>query len=242
MCGRSASDAWEMDYLGRCPSCGAKAQGEQQERQSKTPHGQAPGAAAPERVFNLRDVLPVLPTAPTPELLEFLEAAAEELAERDPEATFDGDPSRVFGWLTKWGLAAARLEGPLGDAATEGIHALIAQAELRDKAEGKVGSKVWVPSGKTGRIVDVAQQHIQETYHRKLRRESDASPRPNLSPCKVCSKSASVADLPDSDLHRALADAEAAIGPAKRSYYDALNQLQRALRALAREARKGAAE
>ena len=55
-------------------------------------------------------------------------------------------------------------------------------------------------------------------------------------------KSATVADFPDSDLHRALAEAEAAIGSAKRSYYDALNQRQRALRALAREARKGAAE
>ena len=51
-------------------------------------------------------------------------------------------------------------------------------------------------------------------------------------------KSATVADLPPaSDLQRELAEAEAAIGGAKRGYYDALNRRQRALRALARENR-----
>ena len=46
------------------------------------------------------------------------------------------------------------------------------------------------------------------------------------------------ADLPPaSDLRRKLAEAEAAIGGAKRGYYDALNLRQRLLRALARENR-----
>ena len=48
-------------------------------------------------------------------------------------------------------------------------------------------------------------------------------------------KSATVADLPDSNLDRDLAEAEAAIADTKRAYYDALNQRHRALRALARE-------
>ena len=48
-------------------------------------------------------------------------------------------------------------------------------------------------------------------------------------------ESASEADLPDSNLDRALAEAEAAIADTKRAYYDALNQRHRALRALARE-------
>ena len=52
------------------------------------------------------------------------------------------------------------------------------------------------------------------------------------------SKSAPVADLrSDSDLQRDLAEAEAAIGGAKRAYYDALNQRQRLVRAIARQAR-----
>ena len=46
-------------------------------------------------------------------------------------------------------------------------------------------------------------------------------------------KSATVADLPDSNLDRDLAEAEAAIADTKRAYYDALNQRHRALRALA---------
>ena len=48
-------------------------------------------------------------------------------------------------------------------------------------------------------------------------------------------KSATVADLPDSNLDRELAEAEAAIADTKQAYYDALNQRHRALRALARE-------
>ena len=48
-------------------------------------------------------------------------------------------------------------------------------------------------------------------------------------------KSASEADLPDSNLGRELADAEASIATAKQTYYDALNRRHRALRALARE-------
>ena len=47
--------------------------------------------------------------------------------------------------------------------------------------------------------------------------------------------SAKVADMPDSNLDRDLAEAEAAIADTKRAYYDALNQRHRALRALARE-------
>ena len=57
-------------------------------------------------------------------------------------------------------------------------------------------------------------------------------------------KSATVADLPGasdapavSELQRELAEVEAAIGEAKRGYYDALNRRQRRLRALARAAR-----
>ena len=48
-------------------------------------------------------------------------------------------------------------------------------------------------------------------------------------------KSATVADLPDSNLGRDLAEAEAAIADTKQAYYDALNRRHRALRALARE-------
>ena len=44
-------------------------------------------------------------------------------------------------------------------------------------------------------------------------------------------KSATVADLPSAE-HRALDDAEAAVGTAKRAYYDALNARHRALRAM----------
>ena len=44
-----------------------------------------------------------------------------------------------------------------------------------------------------------------------------------------------VADLPDSNLDRELAEAEAAIAASKREYYDALSRRNRALRALARE-------
>ena len=51
-------------------------------------------------------------------------------------------------------------------------------------------------------------------------------------------ESASEADLPDSNLGRDLAEAEAAIADTKRAYYDALNRRHRALRALAREGRK----
>ena len=52
------------------------------------------------------------------------------------------------------------------------------------------------------------------------------------------SKSDTVSDLrSDSELQRDLAEAEAAIGGAKRAYYDALNQRQRLLRAIARQAR-----
>ena len=47
-------------------------------------------------------------------------------------------------------------------------------------------------------------------------------------------KSASEADLPDSNLGRELAEAEAAIATAKQTYYDALNRRHRALGALAR--------
>ena len=50
-------------------------------------------------------------------------------------------------------------------------------------------------------------------------------------------KSATVADLPDSNLGRDLASAEAEIATTKRAYYDALNRRHRALRALAREGR-----
>ena len=48
-------------------------------------------------------------------------------------------------------------------------------------------------------------------------------------------KSATVADLPDRNLDRELADAEAAIADTKRAYYDALSRRNAALRALARE-------
>ena len=51
-------------------------------------------------------------------------------------------------------------------------------------------------------------------------------------------KSATVADLPDSNLDRDLAEAEAEIATTKQAYYDALNQRHRALRALAREREK----
>ncbi len=49
---------------------------------------------------------------------------------------------------------------------------------------------------------------------------------------------ATVADLPDSNLGRDLAEAEAAIADTKQAYYDALNQRHRALRALARETKE----
>ena len=48
-------------------------------------------------------------------------------------------------------------------------------------------------------------------------------------------KSATVADLPDSNLGCDLAEAEAEIATTKRAYYDALSRRNRALRALARE-------
>ena len=48
-------------------------------------------------------------------------------------------------------------------------------------------------------------------------------------------KSATVADLPDRNLGRDLAEAEAAIADTKQAYYDALNRRHRAIRALARE-------
>ena len=48
-------------------------------------------------------------------------------------------------------------------------------------------------------------------------------------------KSAMVADLPNKNLGRDLAEAEAAIADTKRAYYDALNRRHRAIRALARE-------
>ena len=48
-------------------------------------------------------------------------------------------------------------------------------------------------------------------------------------------KSATVADLPDSNLGRDLAEAEAEIADTKQAYYDALSRRNRALRALARE-------
>ena len=48
-------------------------------------------------------------------------------------------------------------------------------------------------------------------------------------------KSATVADLPDSNLGRDLAEAEAEIATTKQAYYDALSRRHRALRALARE-------
>ena len=50
-------------------------------------------------------------------------------------------------------------------------------------------------------------------------------------------ESASEADLPDSNLDRDLAEAEAAIADTKRAYYDALSRRNAALRALAREGR-----
>ena len=50
-------------------------------------------------------------------------------------------------------------------------------------------------------------------------------------------KSASEADLPDSNLGCDLANAEADIAETKQAYYDALNRRHRALRALAREGR-----
>ena len=50
-------------------------------------------------------------------------------------------------------------------------------------------------------------------------------------------KSATVADPPDSNLDRDLAEAEAAIPDTKRAYYDALSRRTAALRALAREGR-----
>ena len=62
-------------------------------------------------------------------------------------------------------------------------------------------------------------------------------------------KSATVADLPGasdapavSELQRELAEVEAAIGGAKRGYYDALNRRQRKIRALARAARDRAGD
>ena len=48
-------------------------------------------------------------------------------------------------------------------------------------------------------------------------------------------KSATVADLPDSNLGRDLANAEAEIADTKQAYYDALSRRNRAIRALARE-------
>ena len=48
-------------------------------------------------------------------------------------------------------------------------------------------------------------------------------------------KSATVADLPNKNLGRDLAEAEAAIADTKRAYYDALSRRNAALRALARE-------
>ena len=45
-------------------------------------------------------------------------------------------------------------------------------------------------------------------------------------------KSATVTDLPDSNLGRELAEAEAAISASKREYYEALSRRNRALRAL----------
>ena len=48
-------------------------------------------------------------------------------------------------------------------------------------------------------------------------------------------KSATVADLPESNLGRDLAEAEAEIADTKRAYYDALSRRNRALRALAQE-------
>ena len=48
-------------------------------------------------------------------------------------------------------------------------------------------------------------------------------------------KSATVADLPDSNLGRDLAEAEAEIADTKQAYYDVLSRRNRALRALARE-------
>ena len=48
-------------------------------------------------------------------------------------------------------------------------------------------------------------------------------------------KSATVADLPDSNLGRDLAEAEAEIADTKQAYYDARSRRNRALRALARE-------
>ena len=48
-------------------------------------------------------------------------------------------------------------------------------------------------------------------------------------------KSATVADLPASNLDRDLAEAEAEIADTNRAYYDALNRRHRALRALAQE-------
>ena len=47
-------------------------------------------------------------------------------------------------------------------------------------------------------------------------------------------KSATVADLPDRNLDRELADAEASIADTKRAYYGALSRRNAALRALAR--------
>ena len=46
---------------------------------------------------------------------------------------------------------------------------------------------------------------------------------------------ANIADLPNSNLDRDLAEAEAAIATTKRAYYDALSRRNAALRALARE-------
>ena len=48
-------------------------------------------------------------------------------------------------------------------------------------------------------------------------------------------KSATVADLPNKNLGRDLANAEADIAETKQAYYDALSRRNRALRALARE-------
>ena len=62
--------------------------------------------------------------------------------------------------------------------------------------------------------------------------EAGSTPRP-----RGRGKTASEADLADTNLGRDLAEAEAAIATAKQTYYDALNRRHRALRALAREGR-----
>ena len=50
----------------------------------------------------------------------------------------------------------------------------------------------------------------------------------------VQGKSATIADSPDSNLGRELAEAEAAISASKREYYDALSRRNRALRAISK--------